>query len=497
MKKGSTRLHPIPAMGERFLIGKSDLRAAAEDCLRQIRERLLDAVCVDLLDGGQLLNLEKTLHQEVGRSLDHLVARLVQAAHFDGRLLATAGELVAGRPNLRMQDRSQTVTVTFLGGSQVVLVSAYMLHRPKNKRGRKRTKRGKTVGNGLYPVLELLGIRERVSPALASSVARQVALGSVSQAQDNLAELGIELDRKKLHAIALAVGKRGLLFRSHFVEGEATLAGVSVEGRVIFVGTDGGRLRTRTQRKKGRRRKSGHHGFDIDWREPKVLVIYELDEKGRKRKDGYQRYDATLENCDAIFALMAGHLRAIGAEKAKRWVFASDGALWIWERVQKLCEDVGYNYSKVVEVVDFYHAKQRVHAFAAEVKSWTVGQREKWLKVATKLLHQGQIEALQALCAEHYRGCNSKKRRKLADYFETNRERMRYDRFRRMKLPMGSGAVESCVRRLVNLRLKGNGIFWTVDSAEAVLQLRAQLLSGRWSHFMKEILRPVDQWKAA
>lgn len=197
-------------------------------------------------------------------------------------------------------------------------------------------------------------------------------------------------------------------------------------------------------------------------------MIYELDEKGRKRKDGYQRYDATLENCDAIFALMAGHLRAIGAEEAERWVFASDGALWIWERVQKLCEDVGYSYRKVVEVVDFYHAKQRVHAFAAEVKSWTDGQREKWLKVATKLLHQGQIEALQELCAEHYRGCNSKKRRKLADYFETNRERMRYDRFRRMNLPMGSGAVESCVRRLVNLRLKGNGIFWTVESAEAV-----------------------------
>ena len=49
----------------------------------------------------------------------------------------------------------------------------------------------------------------------------------------------------------------------------------------------------------------------------------------------------------------------------------------------------------------------------------------------------------------------------------------------------------------VNLRLKGNGIFWTVESAEAVLQLRAQLLSGRWDQFLREILRPVDHWEAA
>jgi len=492
----STRLHPVPTTGERFLVGNADLRVAVEECLGQIREQLVSKTCADLLDGGQLLDLERALHQEVGRCLDHFVARLVQAAHFNEQLLELASELVAQRPGLRMQDRSQTVTVTLLGGSRVVIVSPYMLYRStEKKRGRKKTKRGKS-GNGLYPILELLGIRERVTPALASSVARQMALGSVSQTQDNLADLGIRLDRKKLRSIALSVGQRGLAFRSRVIVAGVRPRESLVKGRTIVVGTDGGRLRTRVQ-KKGRKKASGHHGFVADWREPKVLVIYEVDKKGRKKKDGYQRYDATMENCDAIFALMAGHLRMIGAEKAARWAFVGDGALWIWERVQQLCDDVGFDKHKVVEIVDFYHAKERLHEFAKEVKSWTKGQRETWFRKATKLLHGGQIEAMLALCAEHYRGCNSKKRRKLAEYFVTNMERMRYHLFRRRKLPMGSGAVESCVRRLVNLRLKGNGIFWTVDSAEAVLQLRAQLLSGRWDQFMKEILGPVDHWETA
>lgn len=495
MKIGSARLHPIPASGEQFLVTRTELHAAMEECLRNIRGQLLERAFADLLDGGQLLDLEKALHHEVARCLDHFVARLIQAAHFEERLLERASELIALKPQLRMQDRGQNVTISLLGGTQVVIVSPYMLQRPKKKRGRKRTKRGRS-GNGLYPILELLGIRERVTPALASSVARQIALGSVSQTQDNLEDLGIHLDRKRLHSIALSVGRRGLLFRDTVIGSGFKPENSLVQGTTIVIGVDGGRLRTR-KRKKGRRRESGHHGFDAEWREPKVLVIYEVDAKGRKKKAGYQRYDATMANCDAVFALIAGHLRTIGADKAARWAFVGDGALWIWERVQKLCEDVGFDKLNLVEIVDFYHAKQRLHEFSIEVKSWTKGQRDKWLRDATKLLNGGRIDALLAMCSEHYRGCNSKKRRKLAEYFVTNRDRMRYHLFRRGGLPMGSGAVESCVRRLVNLRLKGNGIFWTVESAEAVLQLRAQLLSGRWDQFMKEILRPVDHWEAA
>ena len=93
-----------------------------------------------------------------------------------------------------------------------------------------------------------------------------------------------------------------------------------------------------------------------------------------------------------------------------------DGGPWIWERVQQLCDEVGFDNRNLVEIVDFYHAKERLHAFAAEVKSWSKAQRDKWLKNATKLLQSGRIDALLGLCSEHYRGCNSKKRRKLAEY---------------------------------------------------------------------------------
>ena len=62
----------------------------------------------------------------------------------------------------------------------------------------------------------------------------------------------------------------------------------------------------------------------------------------------------------------------------------------------------------------------------------------------------------------------------------TEARRLRYDVFRSWRLPMGSGAIESTIRRVINLRLKGNSIYWTEENAEAVFQLRAAVVSGRW-----------------
>jgi hypothetical protein len=69
--------------------------------------------------------------------------------------------------------------------------------------------------------------------------------------------------------------------------------------------------------------------------------------------------------------------------------------------------------------------------------------------------------------------------------------RLRYDRFQRRGMPLGSGAIESTIRRVINLRLKGNGIYWTEDNAEAVFQLRAAVVSGRWDEILEHTRRAM------
>ena len=66
---------------------------------------------------------------------------------------------------------------------------------------------------------------------------------------------------------------------------------------------------------------------------------------------------------------------------------------------------------------------------------------------------------------------------------------LNYTTYTRRGLPLGSGAVESAIRRVINLRLKGNGMFWTAENAESMLQVRCQLLSTEWDVRLDELYK--------
>src|SRR6266702_3502686 len=62
-------------------------------------------------------------------------------------------------------------------------------------------------------------------------------------------------------------------------------------------------------------------------------------------------------------------------------------------------------------------------------------------------------------------------------YFSANAQRMDYPRFRGQDLPLGSGAVESSAKHLVQQRLKRSGMRWSDLGARAILHLRCRPLS--------------------
>ena len=71
------------------------------------------------------------------------------------------------------------------------------------------------------------------------------------------------------------------------------------------------------------------------------------------------------------------------------------------------------------------------------------------------------------------------------DFLRRHEPHLRYDWFKYRGRPLGSGAIESAMRRVINLRLKGNGIFWCEENAEGMLVLRAAALTKRWRETME------------
>ena len=129
---------------------------------------------------------------------------------------------------------------------------------------------------------------------------------------------------------------------------------------------------------------------------------------------------------------------------------------------------------------------QHLGLVAALRKDWSAKARTRWRTHQRRLLLQGQVEqviaAVQGLC----RGRNSKAMRTQLDYFIKNQRRMAYATLMAMKLPIGSGAIESAVRRVINLRLKGPISFGVAPVQRPYSCCGPTTKRGRWK-MLKQI----------
>ncbi len=168
-----------------------------------------------------------------------------------------------------------------------------------------------------------------------------------------------------------------------------------------------------------------------------------------------------------------------GWHGAKKKVVIGDGAEWIWTLVAE-------HFPHAIQIVDLYHARQHLWEVARQRYPHEESKQIAWMKAHHKrLLDKGKIEKLvSALRSIHTPNTQlAEKIRTEAEYFETNAERMRYPKFRRQHLFIGSGVIEAGCRTVVGSRLKQSGMFWTVRGANAILALRCSHLNGRFEDY--------------
>src|SRR5262247_1322963 len=415
----------------------------------------------------------EALEHEIRQRTDHLGNLLVgyhmQQALDSAALQAEQERLVSQWPQPLKNDGLVKVSVRTAQGHTVPLWVTY--HRRKGQR-----RAGKRYA-GVYAGLVLLGIYDRCTPGLASEVSLLAAmLGSLAEAQDVLAARGVELDTKTVRLIAYRYAARARLAQQL----ERTAFEDSVAGRRVVISSDGGRLRLR-EPKRGPKTKKGRRRYTGAWREPKVLMVYVVDAEGQRESRFAPFIDATLKGPDAVFALLRTYLQRLEITPADQVLFIADGAPGLWKRVPLLVHALGLTAAQVHELLDFYHAAQRLGQVAALRTDWSAKARTRWRTQQRRLLLRGEVAQVIAAVRDICRGHNSQAIRTHRDYFIKNQSRMAYAKLMAMKLPIGSGAIESTVRRVVNLRLKGPGIFWCRASAEAILLLRSYYKAGRWN----------------
>jgi hypothetical protein len=423
--------------------------------------------------------LEREIRQRTDRLGSLLVGYHIQQALDSAALQAEQERLVSHWPKpLKNDGKVQVLIRTAQGLAVPVRVTYYR---------RKGQRRAEKRYAGVYAGLVVLGIYDRCTPALAAEVSLFAAmLGSLDEAQAVLADQGVELDIKTVRTIAYRYAARARLEQQ--VDHAAFTD--SVAGRRVVISSDGGRIRLR-ETKRGPKTTKGRRRYTGAWREPKVLIVYVVNAEGKREASFAPFIDATLKGPDAVFALLRSYLQRLAITQADQVLFIADGAPWIWKRVPLLVQALGLAAAQVYELLDFYHAVQHLGQVAALRKDWSAKARAQWRTQQRRFLLQGQVEqviaAVQALC----QGRNSKAIRTQRDYFIKHQSRMTYAKLSTMKLPIGSGAIESTVRRVVNLRLKGPSLFWCRASAEAILLLRSYYKAGRWNMLKRMATSPL------
>ena len=168
-----------------------------------------------------------------------------------------------------------------------------------------------------------------------------------------------------------------------------------------------------------------------------------------------------------------------GWSRAEKKVVMGDGAEWIWNLAEQ-------HFPGAVQIVDLYHARQHLWELARRLHPNDEANQKAWMKVhQRRLLDKGKIEKL--VVALRSLGSTNpeviEKIRTEADYFERNAERMRYPKFRRQHLFVGSGVIEAGCKTVIGSRLKQSGMFWTVRGANAIIALRCCHLNRRFEDY--------------
>jgi len=231
---------------------------------------------------------------------------------------------------------------------------------------------------------------------------------------------------------------------------------------------------------------------DDGWHEMKVVTVAPLGpalhhERASRRTHlawGAASYGAGFEEAEDFWyrAYVEAARRGLGTPAVQTVVVLGDGAEWIWHRAAAF---LGAGTHEVVEIVDIYHAYEYLWNVGHALFGAGTAEAMRWVEALTDQLYErGGAPVVAALAASHAPSAEAAEVVRIAHgYFTTQAARMDYPRFVARQFPIGSGAVESTCKSLVEARAKQAGMRWSRAGAQTVLSLRALQRSGCWTRF--------------
>jgi hypothetical protein len=306
--------------------------------------------------------------------------------------------------------------------------------------------------------------------------------GSYRRAEGILGGLGMAVNDTTVREVANHVGN--LVFGEDCRRAEETMArydrcGIPFprdrEG-VLYIETDGAALNTRQKDEN-----------NSTWRENKLGEVFTSDDiRTWTDRHGEPQRALTRREYTSYIGPAEGfkkHLLACavrnGYGRYKETVLISDGATWIRNMKDELFQDAQ-------QILDFYHLCENVSDYAKSVFGMDESRYRPWARqVCDALKAGGHREVLRELG-----GPPAPPHPNLYGYIENNSANIDYPTYIEKGYFIGSGAVESGNKLVLQQRLKQAGMRWNVSSAQPLLTLRSKWESNLWE---KDVVAPLKR----
>lgn len=247
---------------------------------------------------------------------------------------------------------------------------------------------------------------------------------------------------------------------------------------VLYLEFDGAALNTRIRDADG-----------STWRENKLGIVFSSDKiyhwKGCDGKEHHQVRQREYISYIGSVSEFKKHCLACalrnGYGKYRQTIILSDGAQWIANMALEVFPDAQH-------ILDLFHLKENVYDFAKTKFRQDTSEYVPWSEQICGLLEDGRWEEVLAELDPEEKYENTVN---LYHYIERNKEHIDYPKYKANGWFVGSGAIESGNKVVLQKRLKQAGMRWNPKTAQYVVTLCSKKESGRWEEDVESFIRKI------
>ena len=385
---------------------------------------------------------------------------------------------------LRIHCRSSTSVMTLVGKVNYDRMSL-IPSRPNDKAKLQDLSKTRYI----YPLDEALGLDVlpfKMTVGVMLEVAKEsTRCESFEEAQKILEERNIIINDDTMRKVTNTIG--GIVFNNDISAADAvwsklqngTLKFPKTKTKgVLYLEVDGAMLPTRQEGKQGTVYKENKLGmaFSSD-------NIYKWKDKHGKEQHRIlkREYTSLVGDSDIFQKLMLNLAIKNGYGYYKDTVLISDGATWI-----RNMKDLIFPDSQ--QILDFYHLKEHIHEYYKQRYNLDETKYVAISKQVSDLFYQSKLDnAIKLLKISQIKKTNTCLEQ-LLQYINNNIDNIDYAKYRAKGYFIGSGAIESSNKTVLQRRLKYGAMRWHVASAQSVVTLVAKTRSQLWESDVVELV---------